>query len=458
MSSEMLFNDNGSTVLLHDCIDDKNLLINAYMDFLSKSKTERLCVNYAIKLAEQNGFKRYSHSAILNPGDKYYFVSRNKNFAAFIVGKDGATNGFQLLGAHIDSPRIDIKQKPIYESKDICYFDTQYYGGIKKYQWTTIPLAMYGVICKTDGSVINISIGDNDNDPIFCISDLLPHLDRQTMCKKTADDYINGEKLDIIVGTKKLDNTEKDAVKAYILDFLKKTYNIEEEDFCSAELELVPAGNARFSGLDKTLIAGYGQDDRVCAYTSLRALLDINAIPIRTAGIILLDKEEIGSTCATGAKSRWFEDVLRCMARPENEAIFANILYHTNMLSSDVTSALDPLYSDSFDIKSTAKLGNGIMFSKYNGGKGKSGGADANPEFIAYVRNLMQRSHNTYQFDSLGKVDIGGGGTIASLISALNINVLDAGIPILNMHSPLELSHVDDIFAAYRAYNTFLLG
>lgn len=455
---EILFTSYQPGVQIHSGLVHKDELIDDYMKFLSTAKTERLCVKEAVKIAESNGFKKYDNDADLKPGDKVYFTSRDKNFAAFIVGKNKSQTGFQLLGAHIDAPRIDVKQKPLYENTDIAYFDTQYYGGIKKYQWTTTPLAIYGVIYKMDGTRIDVSIGDNPNDPVFCITDLLPHLDRQSMSKKNAEDFIAGEKLDIIVGTLKKPDTEKDPVKARVLEWLEARYNVEEEDLCSAELEIVPAGNARFSGFDKSLIAGYAQDDRVCAYTSLRALVDISVIPDRTCGVVLVDKEEIGSTCASGAKSRWFEDILRCMARPKNETLFANILYNTNMLSSDVTSAFDPLYADAFDKKSSARFGKGIMLSKYNGGRGKSGGADANPEFIAYVRNVLNRGNNDYQFDSMGKVDVGGGGTIASIISALNINVLDAGVPILNMHSPMELAHVNDIYAAYRAYNSFALA
>lgn len=437
----------------------KEEFIKDYMDFISKAKTERICVNEAVRLAEEKGFVKYKYNISYKPGDKIYFVNKNKNFAAFIIGNKEERYGIQLLGAHIDAPRIDIKQCPLYEKGDIAYFDTQYYGGIKKYQWTTIPLAIYGVVCKMDGSKIEISIGDKEDDPIFCISDLLPHLDRINMSKKTAENIISGEKMDIIIGTSKINESEKkEKIKAYILDLFKSKYNIEEEDFCSAELEIVPAGKARYSCLDKTLVAGYGQDDRVCAYTSLRAVVDFDKISEKTMGVILVDKEEIGSTCATGAKSRWFEDILRCIINPSDEIIFANALYHTNMLSSDVTSAFDPLYEESFDKKSSAKLGNGIMISKYNGGHGKGGGADANPEFIAYVRNLFNLNNNKYQFDSMGKVDQGGGGTIASIVSSLNINVLDAGVPILNMHSPLELAHIDDIYEAYRAYITFIKG
>lgn len=440
----------------------KDGLINGYMHALDYGKTERRMVELAEAQALQAGFVKYSADKPLNPGAKYYFINRGKNFAAFVIGKENRSA--QLLGAHIDSPRIDVKQQPLYEKDKVAYFDTQYYGGIKKYQWTTIPLAMYGVVYRADGTYYNIAIGDNPNDPIFCITDLLPHLGWSDMSKKTAEEYINGENLDIIVGTTAIDCSDeekekiKEPVKAFILDYIKAKWGMEEEDFCSAEIEIVPAGQARYCGLDRSLIAGYGQDDRVCAYTSLRAVLDLQDIPEHTAGVVLVDKEEIGSCCATGVKSRWFEDVLRAILNFDrcNELQFATCLYNTRMLSSDVTAAFDPLYADAYDKKSSAKLGKGIMFSKYNGGRGKSGGADANPEFIAYVRGIMKENNCNYQFDSMGKVDVGGGGTIASMICSLNINVLDAGVPILNMHSPMELAHVDDIYSAYKAYSAFI--
>ena len=439
---------------------NKNDFIKNYMHCLSTCKTEREWVQEAETIAVQHGFSKFNASCNYKPGDKVYFVNRKKNFAAFVFGKYNTSAN--LLGAHIDSPRIDVKQQPLYEKDNVAYFDTQYYGGIKKYQWTTIPLAMHGVVFKANGDVINVNIGENPNDPIFCISDLLPHLDKTPKDKPLLCE--DGEKLDIIVGTTEaqqetdaLDTKGKELVKKYVIDYLKSNWMIDdEEDFCSAELEIVPAGPARFSGLDKSLVAGYGQDDRVCAYTSLMALMDLQDIPEHTAGVILVDKEEIGSCCNTGAKSRWFEDILRMIFDSPNEGMFATSLYNTKMLSSDVTAAFDPLYSDAYDKKSSAKLGKGIMFSKYNGGRGKSGGADANPEFIAYVRSLMKENNCKYQFDSLGKVDQGGGGTIASMICALNINILDAGVPILNMHSPMELAHVDDIYAAYEAYTAFI--
>ena len=433
---------------------EQTQFIKDYIEFISTAKTERLCVEEAEKIALLNGFLPYDNSKEYKYGDKVYFKNKNKNFAAFVYGLH--PDYVNILGAHIDAPRIDVKQKPLYENDGIAYFDTQYYGGIKKYQWTTTPLAIHGVICTVDGKTIRVCIVEDQNDPIFCITDLLPHLDRK-LGEKKASEFINGEKLDIIVATTEVETEDKDKkkVKEWVLNFLNEKYGIVEEDLVSAELEIVPAGKARFSGFDKSLVAGYGQDDRVCAYTSLMALMS-TVSPNSTVGCVLVDKEEIGSCCATGAKSRWFQDVLRCVTRPRNEIEFATILARTNMLSSDVTAAYDPLYSDAYDKKSSAKFNGGLMFSKYNGGRGKSGGADANPEFIAYVRKVMQDAKVKYQFDSMGKVDVGGGGTIASMVCELNINVLDAGVPILNMHSPLELAHVNDIYNAYLGYMAFI--
>lgn len=444
---------------------NKDEFVKNYIDCISRCKTEREWVTEAELIALKHGFSKFNYDLEYKPGDKVYFINRKKNFAAFVFGKNNSYAN--LLGAHIDSPRIDVKQHPLYESAKVAYFDTQYYGGIKKYQWTTIPLALHGIVIKSSGETINVNIGEKPNDPVFCITDLLPHLSRSEMSKKTVEDFIKGEKLDIIVGTtpyeEKTDDTlkveDKETVKKFVINYLKENWLIDnEEDFCSAELELVPAGPARYCGLDKSLVAAYGQDDRVCAYTSLMSVMDLDVVPDNTAGVILVDKEEIGSCGATGAKSRWFADILRCVFGIRDEVRFATCLHNTKMLSSDVTAAFDPLYADVYDKKSSAKLGDGIMFSKYNGGRGKSGGADASPEFIAYVRNIMKFNKCKYQFDSMGKVDQGGGGTIASMISDLNINILDAGVPVLNMHSPMELAHVNDIYAAYEAYTAFIKG
>lgn len=437
--------------------------INEYIQFLSENKTERECVEYAEKELRNHGFKLRNEITNWGPGVKVYYKNKEKNIAAFVVGN--SNEGMNLLGAHIDSPRLDVKTNPLYEDTGLGYFDLQYYGGIKKYQWTTRPLAIHGIVCKTDGSKVFVKLGDVGSGYTFCITDLLPHLDR-TQADRKASETIKGEKLDLLLGSIKLesetkpDEKEKDLVKKNILKILNDQYGIEEEeDFVSAELEVVPADNATFVGLDKSMVGGYGQDDRVCAWTSLKALIDVadsGDVPARTCGCVLVDKEEVGSICATGSESRWLEDVMYNVSGCKDQYEFGNYLSNTNMLSSDVSAAYDPLYGDVANKDQTSKLGGGFMLSKYNGGRGKSGGADANPEFIAGVRNVLNESDVKYQFDTMGKVDVGGGGTIASIVCKLNINVMDAGVPVLNMHSPFEITHKDDVENAYKGYMAFL--
>lgn len=437
--------------------------IKNYIDFLSQNKTERECVTFAERELRNHGFKSRKEFADLSSGDKVYYKNKDKNIAAFIIGKQGIRDkGLNLLGAHIDSPRLDVKTQPLYEDTGIGYFDLQYYGGIKKYQWTARPLAIHGVVCKLDGTKIPVKLGDTGSGYTFCITDLLPHLDK-TQTDRKASETIKGEKLDLLLGTVKIEKTddkdEKDQVKANILKILKDQYNIEEDDFLSAEFEVVPAGEATFVGLDKSMVGGYGQDDRVCAWTSLMALIDVadeNEVPTRTSGCVLVDKEEVGSICATGSESRWLEDVLADVTAQPDHVEFGRILANTNMLSSDVSAAYDPLYGEVSNKEMTCKLGGGFMLSKYNGGRGKGGGADANPEFIAAVRKTLNDAGTKYQFDTMGKVDVGGGGTIASIVCRLNINVMDAGVPVLNMHSPMEITHVDDITNTYEGYKAFL--
>ena len=438
-------------------------MTNEYIEALSQNKTEREWVDFAERKAVAAGFKAFEANRKYKPGDKVYFINRRKNFAAFIVGKNPEYN---ILGAHIDSPRIDIKQAALTDKDDVAYFDTHYYGGIKKYQWVTIPLALHGVVCKPNGTTININIGDKPGDPVFCITDLLPHLDYKRMSSKKAEDFVNGENMDVIAavadkGDKEVykKNEEKSAVKEKLLTILKDKYDIEEDDFYSSEFELVPAGKASYCGLDMSLVAGYGQDDRVCAFTSLMAILDTKDIPDNTACTVLVDKEEIGSYSATGAESIWFETCLKKMfnQREDRNTIdmdFYDVMSKSNMLSSDVTAAFDPLYADAYSKHTSAKLGYGMMLSKYNGSHGKSGSNDAMPEYIAKLRNLFK--NELYQFDEMGKVDMGGGGTIASIYCRFNMNVIDAGVPVLNMHSPMELTHVDDILSAFRCYRKFL--
>lgn len=431
-----------------------------YKSFLSVSKTERLAVKASLALAETAGFVPLSSVTAVKPGDRLYAVNKNKNLALFVVGKKPLDEGLLILGAHVDSPRLDIKQNPLYEKDGFAFLDTHYYGGIKKYQWVTFPLALHGVVCKKDGSVVEIAVGEDEKDPVLGITDLLVHLSADQM-KKTADVVIEGENLDVTVGNVPLDGTEKDSVKAAVLAVLKEKYGIEEEDFISSELEIVPAGKARDYGLDRSMVAGYGHDDRVCAYTSLRAILDLKEIPETTSCCILVDKEEIGSVGATGAHSVFFENILAELLALAGKQWYLDLkrcLSASRMLSSDVSAAFDPLYPSVSDAKNNANFGNGIVFNKYTGSRGKSGSNDANPEFLARIRNLMDEGGIHYQTSELGKVDQGGGGTIAYILGNLNLDVLDAGVAVLNMHSPMEIVSKADVYEAYLAYGAFLLS
>ena len=428
-----------------------------YKDFLSKGKTERLCVELSVKEAEANGFKELSTYSSLKKGDKVYVTNKNKNFAAFVIGEETIENGLRVLGAHIDSPRLDIKQNPLYEKNGFTLLDTHYYGGVKKYQWVTIPLALYGVVCKKDGTTINIAIGDDINDPVVGISDLLIHLAGDQL-QKTAAKVIEGEDLDLTLGNIPKKGAEKDKVKAYILDLLKEKYNFEEEDFLSAEIEVVPAGPSRDYGLDKSMVAGYGHDDRVCAYTSLRAVLDDGECKYTTCAV-LLDKEEVGSIGATGAQSKWFENVIAeliALQEDYSDLKLRHALTNTKMLSSDVSAGFDPLYPSVNDSKNSAYFGNGIVFNKYTGARGKSGCNDCMPEFFADIRRVMDENDINFQTAELGKVDQGGGGTIAYILGNYNMNVVDAGVAVLNMHSPMEIVSKADVYEAYKAYKAFI--
>lgn len=429
-----------------------------YIEFLSASKTERLAIKNSLELAKKLGFKDLNEIESLKPGDKVYALNRGKNIALYIIGKEKIEKGLNILGAHIDSPRIDIKQNPLYESTGFALLDTHYYGGIKKYQWVTIPLALYGVIVKKDGTKVDVNIGDDPKDPVVGISDLLIHLS-QDQLTKTAAKVIEGEKLDITVGTLPLDGAEKDAVKANVLRILNEKYGIEEEDFLSAEIEVVPAGKARSYGLDSSMVAGYGHDDRCCAYTSLMAILDLKEIPERTSCCILVDKEEVGSIGATGAQSRFFENTIATLLVKANEnspLALRNALKNSKMLSSDVSAGVDPLFLEVNELKNSAYLNKGIVFNKYTGSRGKSGCNDANPEFVAHLRNILDGDGVYYQTAELGKVDQGGGGTIAYILANLDMDVIDAGIAVLNMHSPMEIVSKIDLYEAYLAYSTFL--
>ena len=445
-------------------------LVENYKIFLDNGKTERECVVQIIQKARENGYKDISEYAELKAGDKVYVQKMNKAIALFQLGSENIENGMNILGAHIDSPRLDAKQNPVYENNFITYLNTHYYGGIKKYQWVTLPLAIHGVICKTDGKTINVSIGENPEDPVFCISDILPHLALEQM-KRNASEIIRGEDLDVILGSyyfKKEEKDEKDkkkkkeekiTSKKIIVKLLKDMYGIEEKDLESAELEIVPAGKARDCGLDRSLIMGYGQDDRSCAFTSFAALMDSKPAK-RTSCCLCVDKEEIGSVGATGMDSHMFENsVAEIIARLPggySDLTLRRCLANCNMLSSDVNAAFDPMNASLFDKNNTSFLGGGLVFNKYTGSRGKSGASDCNAEFIAKVRGTMEKSEVKYQMAELGKVDQGGGGTIAYLAAKYGMNVLDAGVSVLSMHAPWEITAREDIVQAYNGYKAFL--
>ena len=449
-------------------------LNEAYRGFLSECKTERECVDYIVNMAEEAGYKELQDiikkGGRLKKGDKVYSVWMNKSVALFHIGEKKMEEGMNILGAHIDSPRLDIKQNPLYEDGGFAYLDTHYYGGVKKYQWVTIPLAIHGVVVKKDGTTIELNIGENEDDPVFFVSDLLIHLAQEQLEKKAAK-VIEGEALDIIVGNKPLTFSEeekekkgesagKDAVKKGILNILKENYDMDEEDFISAELEVVPAGKAREAGFDRSMILSYGQDDRVCAFTSLKAMLEMKSVE-RTACCLLVDKEEIGSVGATGMQSHFFEnmvaEVLNLMGE-NSELNVRRCLASSCMLSSDVSSAFDPTYAASFDKKNVAYLGGGMVFNKFTGARGKSGSNDANAEYLAHIRNIFEKENIHFQTAELGRVDLGGGGTIAYILALYGMNVIDSGVAVLNMHAPWEAVSKADVYETKRGYVAFLKG
>ena len=442
-------------------ISELEELNSNYIDFLSDCKTERECVKETVRQAREKGYKSLEEvikkGQPLKQGDKVYAVCMNKTVALFNIGKIPMEQGMNILGAHIDSPRMDIKQNPLYESNNIAYLDTHYYGGIKKYQWVTLPLAIHGVVVKKDGTKVEVNIGEKDTDPVFCVTDLLIHLAGQQM-EKNAAKVIEGENLDILVGSIPLEDKEKDAVKEGIIGILKNTYEMEEEDFMSAELEVVPAGRAREMGFDRSMIMAYGQDDKVCAYTSLVAMLETDKID-KTACCLLVDKEEIGSVGATGMQSKFFENTVAELLNLNgdyNELKLKRCLAHSRMLSSDVNAAFDPLYSDVFKNNSSSFLGSGVVFNKFTGSRGKSGSNDANAEYLAVLRNIMDNHNVHFQMSELGKVDAGGGGTIAYIMSLYGMEVIDCGVAVLNMHAPWEVTSKADIYETYKCYKAFL--
>lgn len=434
-----------------------------YRECLDAAKTERECVNLAIQMAVEKGYMNLDtcmkEGKKLSAGDKVYAECMGKALALFQIGTESLERGMNILGAHVDSPRMDIKQNPLYEDSDMAYLDTHYYGGIKKYQWVTIPLAIHGTVVKKDGTAKQIVIGEKDDDPVLVISDLLIHLSQEQIEKK-ASVVIEGEGLDVLAGTKPLcaGEEEKELVKNSILHFLKENYDMDEEDFLSAELEAVPAGKSRECGLDRSMIMGYGQDDRVCAFTSLFAMLEAQDLE-RTACCILVDKEEIGSVGATGMHSRFFEDVVaEIMALTEDGDTLKvrRTLRNSYMLSSDVSAAYDPLYASAFEKKNTAYFGRGLVLNKYTGSRGKVNTSDANAEYIAKVRNVFDNNGIGFQTAEMGRVDLGGGGTIAYIMANYGMNVIDSGVAVLSMHAPNEVTSKSDIYEVYRGYKAFL--
>ena len=432
-----------------------------YIDFLNEGKTERECVKASVRMAKEAGYKDIKDligkKKKLKAGDKVYAVNMDKSIALFQIGTDALESGLNILGAHIDSPRIDVKQNPLYEDTDFAYLDTHYYGGIKKYQWVTLPLAIHGVVAKQDGTLVDIVIGENENDPVFCVTDLLIHLAQEQQEKKAAK-VIEGENLDLLFASQPLKGKDKDAVKENVLKLIKEKYDMEEEDFLSAELEIVPAGKAREAGIDRSMIMAYGQDDRVCAYTSLISMLDAPKSK-KTLCCLLVDKEEIGSVGATGMQSKFFENTLaEVMELKEgfSELALRRCLTNSRMLSSDVSAAYDPLYASAFEKKNAAYFGRGIVFNKFTGSRGKSGSNDANAEYMGALRKIMNDNKVAFQTAELGKVDIGGGGTIAYILSLYGMEVIDSGVAVLNMHAPWEITSKADVYEAKKCYDAFL--
>ena len=434
---------------------------SGYMNFLDNGKTERECTDAIVEMAEKNGYRNLDDIVAtgekLEKGSKVYAVNMHKAVVLFNMGEDILRDGLNILGAHIDSPRLDLKQNPLYESDEYAFLNTQYYGGIKKYQWVTMPLAIHGVVAKKDGTTVKIRIGEEPGDPVFFVTDLLVHLAQDQMEKK-ASSVVEGEALDIIAGTIPMDGDSKDSVKANVLKLLKEKYDIEEDDFWSSELEIVPAGNAREAGFDRSMILGYGHDDRCCAYTSALAMMNVES-PLKTACGLFVDKEEIGSVGATGMRSAFFEDTLREILDRMgiySELNLRRVLRGSRMLSSDVSAAYDPLYADRFDKANAAQFGRGIVFNKYTGGRGKSGSNDANAEYLGHLRKIFSDNNVMFQSAELGKVDVGGGGTIVYILSLYGMEVVDSGIAVLSMHAPWEAVSKSDLYEAEKGYEAFL--
>ena len=456
-----MIHENAWTTYSADDFKELEDLSADYIDFLNNGKTERECAQLIVEMAKKKGYRDLAdvigNGEKLASGDKIYIVNMGKMVMMLNIGKDIINDGMNILGAHIDSPRLDLKQKPLYESEELVYLDTHYYGGIKKYQYVTMPLALHGVVVKADGTKVTINIGEKDDDPVFIISDILIHLASEQM-KKVAATAVEGESLDILIGSRPLKGEEKDAAKAAVLELLKEKYGIQEDDFISAEIEAVPAGRAREAGFDRSMIVGYGHDDRCCAYPSAIAMLDV-ADPETTSCGLFVDKEEIGSVGATGMESHFFEDMMREVL--DRMGIYSEInlnrcLRNSRMLSSDVSAGYDPLYADRFEKKNASKLGHGLTFNKYTGARGKSGANDANAEYIGKLRQVLDKHNVVYQTSELGKVDAGGGGTIAYILSLYGMQVIDCGVPVLSMHAPWETISKADLYEAYKGYKAFL--
>ena len=440
--------------------EEKEKIFNycqGYMDFLNRSKTEREIVKNAEQMARERGYRDISEFESLNPGDKVYYVNRGKNLFLAVIGTESIENGVNIIGSHADSPRLDLKPNPLYEDKEFAYFKTHYYGGIKKYQWTAIPLSMHGVIVKTNGETVEVNIGENENDPIFTITDLLPHLAQDQMQKKLKDG-VEGENLNLLIGSIPYkDSKVSEKVKLNILDILNRKYGITEKDFISAEIELVPAFKCRSLGFDESLIAGYGQDDKVCVYTSLTAILGIEN-PRKTAVCLLADKEEIGSMGNTGMESNVFSTFLSEILNKLNinrPNLLDKVLCDSKMLSADVDAGLDPIYTSVADLNNACYLNRGVGMNKYTGVAGKSNASDANAEFLAYVRSIFESNNVDYQMAELGKVDKGGGGTIAYILANKGVDVVDCGVGVLSMHAPYEVTSKYDVYQAYKGYTAF---
>ena len=435
-----------------------------YRAFLDNGKTERECVTEVVKLAEAKGYTnledKIARGEALKAGDKVYSDWMGKSIMLFIIGKAPMEKGINILGAHIDSPRMDVKQNPLYEDGGLAYLDTHYYGGIKNYQWVTIPLALHGVVVKKDGTVVTISVGEDENDPVFCVSDLLIHLSHERM-GKPASDVIEGEQLDVIIGGAPLNDEDKEPVKRNAMKLIAEKYGIEEQDFLSAEIEVVPAGKARDLGFDRSMILAYGHDDRVCAYAQVEAMFDIDVVPEKTVCCILTDKEEIGSVGATGMRARFFENAIAEMMAlhgEEGDLRLRRALTNSRMLSCDVSAGYDPNFASAFDKKNSAYLGRGVCFNKYTGSRGKSGSNDANAEYLADVRRVMDEGGVFFQTAELGKVNQGGGGTIAYICALYGMNVVDSGVAVLSMHAPWEIISKADLYEAYKGYKAFVLN